>query len=980
VPSFHLRFVGQTSLPKSISQADVDEAFSLSAKDVVDVREKFRSARLGAALQLVFVRATGRSLDAVSGVPRVLLQSLCTALGLNETAIASLRSLYKRPATRFAHQRWAREYCGFSPAEETAFAELRSALVTLAGSASSVDDLVKQTELWLFCNKYLLPGDRALRDIAREAFSTQERSALEIVRRQIPERELRAAITRLLSKRKGRTGGTMLEWLRTPPAKHGQATLSATTQKVTYLKALGVHQWDLSAIPSARLQAYAQAIINRPPFDTERLSENTKDLEVACFLVATLLELTDATAELAGRRVCDFIRRAAGHVQEKQARSAIDLRQEREQIRTVLYKEGPTAEQKIAALKALIAPESQGDCSRAALVRGALVEDGRNITALLNAVTVLELHGDDTDRAIRQVKTLRELARHGATQLPKDFDLSVADPVWHDLLRVPDRGKALAALRACAVTSIRKGLKGGRLWLAHSRKHRDREDMLIPPTEWQAKRQSLVSALSLTAEPKKYLERLHTKLNDCLAALAQAVTEGRVTIDAEGRMHLPALHAADIDAEAARSRDAMFGIIGPVQFGDMLVQVDSRSNFSEAILGRRANSVQELVAAYGALLAHGTENDAKGVAAMVPGLEVSHITAAMRTIEATGRLRRANERVVAFQQSFAIALSWGNGERASADAMSLDASRHLYTARLDPRRKSPAMGVYTHYLDSYGLFYDQPIVLNERQAAAAVHGVEAHNATRSEDRLRLALLAVDTHGYTNAAMAVAKLLGFDLCVRLRNLSERMLYLPACIVLPDALAQLKIGRVSERKIKTGWDELLRLIASIRGGRLTAKEALDKLGSAAKGDALHAAADELGKLLRTIFLCDYFTKPDFRRELHTLLNRGESAHQLQRAVYHGRIAPERGRRGDEMRAISGAHALLTNVVIAWNTMKMQEVVDRWRVRRHPIRDDWLRRMGPVHFGHINFRGTIAFKIAEFIDALVQRSTPQRAGTTR
>ena len=62
-----------------------------------------------------------------------------------------------------------------------------------------------------------------------------------------------------------------------------------------------------------------------------------------------------------------------------------------------------------------------------------------------------------------------------------------------------------------------------------------------------------------------------------------------------------------------------------------------------------------------------------------------------------------------------------------------------------------------------------------------------------------------------------------------------------------------------------------------------------------------------------------------------------------------------------------------------MMMREVVDRWRAQRHPICDDWLRRMGPVHFGHINFRGTIAFKVDEFIDALVQRSTPQRAGAT-
>jgi TnpA family transposase len=386
-----------------------------------------------------------------------------------------------------------------------------------------------------------------------------------------------------------------------------------------------------------------------------------------------------------------------------------------------------------------------------------------------------------------------------------------------------------------------------------------------------------------------------------------------------------------------------------------------------------------LVAGYGALLAHGTENDAKGVAAMVPGLEVSHISAAMRAMEAPGRLRRANECIVEFQQSQPIAQHWGSGEKASADAMSVDTSRHLFTSRLDPRRKGPAMGLYTHHLDSYGLFYDQPVVLNDRQAAAAVHGVHAHNAARGEDRVRLSLLAVDTHGYTNAAMAVAKLLGFDLCVRLRNLAERMLYLPSSISLPEPLDRLRTGRVSERMIAAGWDDLLRLIVSIRSGRLSAKEALQRLGSAAQGDKLHAAADELGKLLRTVFLCDYFSKPDFRRELHTLLNRGESAHQLQRAVYHGRIAAGRGRRYAEMRAISGAHALLTNVVIAWNTMKMQEVVDRWRAQKHPIQDSWLRRMGPVHFGHINFKGTITFNVDEFLDALVQRPARRRATAT-
>ena len=85
----------------------------------------------------------------------------------------------------------------------------------------------------------------------------------------------------------------------------------------------------------------------------------------------------------------------------------------------------------------------------------------------------------------------------------------------------------------------------------------------------------------------------------------------------------------------------------------------------------------------------------------------------------------------------------------------------------------------------------------------------------------------------------------------------------------------------------------------------------VGSAATGDSGRRGADELGRLLRTVFLCDYFANPDLRRELHTPLNRGESVHQLQRAIYYERIAPERGRRQHPMTRSSlacmmGTHA--------------------------------------------------------------------------
>ncbi len=126
-----------------------------------------------------------------------------------------------------------------------------------------------------------------------------------------------------------------------------------------------------------------------------------------------------------------------------------------------------------------------------------------------------------------------------------------------------------------------------------------------------------------------------------------------------------------------------------------------------------------------------------------------------------------------------------------------------------------------------------------------------------------------------------------------------------------------------------------------------------------------------MLRALFLCDYLAIPDYRREIHTLLNRGESVHQLRRAIHRGQVVPERGRWRQEMAAISGAHAMLTNTVLAGNTNHMDGVVAKLKRDGAGIEEDWLRRIGPAHFSQINFRDTHRFNVERYADALVARA---------
>ena len=123
------------------------------------------------------------------------------------------------------------------------------------------------------------------------------------------------------------------------------------------------------------------------------------------------------------------------------------------------------------------------------------------------------------------------------------------------------------------------------------------------------------------------------------------------------------------------------------------------------------------------------------------------------------------------------------------------------------------------------------------------------------------------------------------------------------------------------------------------------------------------------MRTQYLCEYFVDPAFRDAIRRVLNHGESVHQLQRSIRPYAIGPERGRSRDEQRAISGSLSLLSNLVMGWNTQKIQEIVDLPEQRRAEIRMDEIASVGPVATRHINFRGVLHFPLDEFAEPVLR-----------
>jgi TnpA family transposase len=965
--NYLLRYVGADRLPRNLSEFDVEIYFRLPKETIEIIRERLNndhhpgaSARqVGLAVQLAFMRATGRALDRVKIVPAALLKYISAELRARPFSIGSLRAIYKRGKTLYEHQTWARDHLGLESFRAEQKVDLTGVLKRQAGEAASIDELVGEANRWLFDKKILIPADRTLRDLAREAFAEIEAQAIQAIKKSLSTTQRSICHKKVFDKLE--SGITVLEWLRKPPRRHSKSTLEESVAKIQYLKELGVHEWNLGKITLARQKAYARALTSRSPAETRRRKDDTQLLEIVCFLRMTLLELTDATIYQVSRRAWDLQRRATKKATARRAQSAAEYRERLLAIRSHVEDTSRTPSQRLEAIREEL--DQLGElwpATRAAMTRDGLVDDAR-VRQLLKSIAGIHFEGMHTTRGLAELDTLYLAYDSNLTELPEGLELNVGKE-WQEDIDGSDRKRAMRALEASTMMNLRKGLRRGTIWVDHSLSYRDREQMLIPRDEWDRERDRYLAVMGLPPDPDTFLVPLLAHIEAGIAAVSEAKKKGKLEIDAQGMLHLPKLEALELDFDPKRTAQALFKEIGAVQFPDLLVQADALINFSEAVLGRRANSEQELVAFYGALLGHGTDTDARGVAAMIPQLDPSDVSAMMRHFEAHHRLERANQRVVEFMKKIPVTQLWGDGQFASSDMMSLDATRHLWNARVDPRRRTFAAGIYTHVLNSHALAYSQPIVLNSRQAGPAIHGAVRFNQMNAS--AQLLKLAVDTHGYTYTGMAMAKLgARIDLCPRIRDLKERKLYLPRSIDSPADLDGIVVRDVSVLPIRKHWDEALRWAASVYSGRINANVAMERLGSASKDDPVHKAMDQLGRLLRTQFLCDYFTNPTFRREIHTVLNRGESVHQLQRVVYYGKIPPERGRRRDELFAISGSHALLTNLVLAWNTWKIQETVDHWRRTKRPIEDTWLAHIGPAHFSYINFRGTMSFGLERY-----------------
>jgi Domain of unknown function (DUF4158) len=118
---WHSTCLGRRTLPRDLSAFEIEAFFNFSDTERRVIEDRRGPAlKLALALQIGFLRMTGRLLEAVHIVPPALWRHLGEQFGVAAPDLASLRSMYQRRRTLFEHQEVACETLGFQAVAQSA--------------------------------------------------------------------------------------------------------------------------------------------------------------------------------------------------------------------------------------------------------------------------------------------------------------------------------------------------------------------------------------------------------------------------------------------------------------------------------------------------------------------------------------------------------------------------------------------------------------------------------------------------------------------------------------------------------------------------------------------------------------------------------------------------------------------------------------------------------------------------------------------
>ena len=385
---------------------------------------------------------------------------------------------------------------------------------------------------------------------------------------------------------------------------------------------------------------------------------------------------------------------------------------------------------------------------------------------------------------------------------------------------------------------------------------------------------------------------------------------------------------------------------------DMLKEADLRLNFTDALKSATAYETldRSVLRPRFLLCFHGLGTNAgfQRMAGLHSGTTAKDLAYVRRRYVTVDALRQAIAIVTNGTLRARNPAIWGEGTTACAsDSKHFGAWDQNLTTQWHMRYGGRGVMIYWHVERNSLCIHSQLKSPSSSEVASMIEGVVHHCTEMEVDRQY-----VDSHGQSTIAFAFCRLLGFQLMPRLKAIPLQKLSRPDA-GRPDAYPNLQAiltKPIDWGLIRQQYDQMVKYVTAVRLGTAETEAILRRFVRSNIQHPTYKAFAELGKAVKTIFLCRYLHSEDLRREINEGLNVIEQWNSANDFIFFARRGEMVSNRREDHEIGMLALHLLQNCMVYINTLMVQQVLAQphWSGKL-TARD--LGALTPLFWEHVN-----------------------------